>query len=96
MRIANAAPTPLASSGVSSPRSVLPRMSYALKTPLIRGDCKGEMDGGFETPVCRHPAWCLTSQSDGQSPSVSVVMPAYQLGSVIAANIERVASVLSS
>jgi len=29
------------------------------------------------------------------SPSVSVVLPAYQLGSVIAANIERVASVLS-
>ena len=30
-----------------------------------------------------------------KSPSVSVVLPAYQLGSVIAANLERVASVLS-
>lgn len=30
------------------------------------------------------------------SPSVSVVLPAYQLGSVIAANLERVASVLSA
>ena len=30
------------------------------------------------------------------SPSVSVVLPAFQLGSVIAANIERVASVLSA
>lgn len=30
------------------------------------------------------------------SPSVSVVLPAYQLGSVIAANVERVASVLSA
>src|SRR5688572_5717902 len=31
-----------------------------------------------------------------KSPSVSVVLPAYQLGPVIAANLERVASVLSS
>ena len=31
-----------------------------------------------------------------KSPLVSVVLPAYQLGSVIAANLERVASVLSS
>ena len=30
------------------------------------------------------------------SPSVSVVLPAYQLGSVIAANVERVATVLSA
>jgi glycosyltransferase involved in cell wall biosynthesis len=31
-----------------------------------------------------------------KTPSVSVVLPAYQLGSVIAANLERVASVLSA
>ena len=31
-----------------------------------------------------------------KSPSVSVILPAYQLGSVIGANLERVASVLSS
>ena len=30
------------------------------------------------------------------SPSVSVVLPAFQLGSVIAANVERVATVLSA